>query len=257
MGTAIDTTETPFAFIRVRSRQFILFALAAMALNFASHAAAQQPDGKAKSEAAPAKSKPPVFDSEKGYGHTKLFGIEAEGSKFVYVFDRSGSMGDNGGKPLREAKKQLLASINDLEERNQFYLVFYNDQPRLLNVGPVSGKLVFATDTNKKQAAQFIDGIQADGGTDHMAALSIAVRLHPDVIFLLTDGEEQDDLNADDLKRVDRLNGGTSQINVIQFAPSPRPDSTLLKLAKQNRGQHVFVDINKYDESKTVGAAKK
>ncbi|HEY2882924.1 MAG TPA: VWA domain-containing protein, partial [Pirellulales bacterium] len=203
------TTESPFAFIRVHSRLFILFA-AGWILSLGAHAAAQQSDGKAKSGETAAKSKPLVFDSQKEYGHTKLFGIEAEGSKFVYVFDRSGSMGENGGKPLREAKKQLLASINDLEERNQFYLVFYNDQPRLFNAGPVNGKLVFATDTNKKQAAQFVEGIQADGGTDHMAALSIAVRLHPDVIFLLTDGEEQDDLTAEDLKRVDRLNGGTS-----------------------------------------------
>ncbi len=72
--------------------------------------------------------------------HTNLFGIEAHGDKFVYVFDRSASMGDDGGKPLREAKKQLVASINDLDQRSQFYLIFYNDQPRIFDLGSSNGR---------------------------------------------------------------------------------------------------------------------
>src|SRR5262245_60507155 len=110
--------------------------------------------------------------SSDGYSHTNLFGIDAKGDKFVYVFDRSSSMGDNGGKPLREAKKQLIASLNDLDQRSQFYLIFYNDQPRMFDLG--RGHLVFATDANKKQADEFISGIQASGNTDHMAALNAA-----------------------------------------------------------------------------------
>ncbi len=102
--------------------------------------------------------------------HTNLFGIEAKGDKFVYVFDRSASMGDDGGKPLREAKKQLVASLNDLDQRSQFYLIFYNDQPRMLDLGSSHGRLIFATDSNKQQADEFISTIGASGGTDNMAA---------------------------------------------------------------------------------------
>jgi hypothetical protein len=182
--------------------------------------------------------------------HTNLFGIEAHGDKFVYVFDRSSSMGDDGGKPLREAKKQLVASINDLDQRSQFYLIFYNDQPRMFDLGSSNGRLIFATDSNKQQADQFISTIGASGGTDHMAALKIALRLQPDVIYLMTDGEEQDDPTAKDLAQIDRINGGGAQINVIQFAGKPRPDSSLVTLAHQNRGKHVFVDIMNYSDGK-------
>jgi hypothetical protein len=66
----------------------------------------------------------------------------------------------------------------------------------------------------------------------------------------LTDGEEKDDPTREDLDRIDRLNGASAQIHVIQFAPQPRPDSSLVKLAEQNRGKHVFVDISKYTERK-------
>jgi hypothetical protein len=186
------------------------------------------------------------LDPSAGYARTKLFGLEAQGAKFAYVFDRSGSMGELGGKPLREAKKELLTSLNDLDQRQQFYLVFYNEQPRLFDAGNSKGRLVWGTDDNKKQAATFIDSIRADGGTDHMSALMVALKMRPDVIFLLTDGEQQDDPSADDLKRIDRINEGSAQINVIQFAPKPRESSSLVQLAKQNRGQHIFVDVSKY-----------
>jgi hypothetical protein len=193
------------------------------------------------------------FHSE-GDAHTKFVGIEAQGSKFVYVLDHSGSMGELGGKPLREAKKELLASLDDLNEQNQFYLIFYNEQPRLFDMGTSLGRLPFATPANKKQAANFISGITVGGGTDHMSALVAALRFRPDVIFLLTDGEEKDDPTPEDLKRLDRLNGGSSIINVVQFADAPRPETSLIKLAQQNRGKHVFVDIKNYGE--TAPAAK-
>jgi hypothetical protein len=194
------------------------------------------------------------LDPYAGYARTKLFGLEAQGTKFVYVFDRSGSMGEIGGKPLRDAKSELLNSLNDLDRQQQFYIVFYNEKPRLFDAG--NGRMVWATDDNKQLAAHFVDGITADGGTDHMGALTAALRMGPDVIFLLTDGEQQDDLSVDDLKRIDRLNSGHAQINVIQFAPQPRPNSMLIDLAKQNHGQHIFVDIKNYLDSAAAAGGK-
>src|SRR5436309_1528032 len=48
--------------------------------------------------------------------HASLLGIEAQGSKFVYVFDHSGSMGVPGNRPLDRAKKELLASLDGLSD---------------------------------------------------------------------------------------------------------------------------------------------
>ena len=73
----------------------------------------------------------------------------------------------------------------------------------------------------------------------------IALELHPDVIFLMTDGEEKDDPTLDELKAVRRLNRGRTRINVIHFCLQARPGSTLEKLAKENRGQHLSFLLTK------------
>jgi Mg-chelatase subunit ChlD len=189
-----------------------------------------------------------------GSAHTKFFGLEAQGNKFVYVLDRSDSMGDNREAKMKAAKEELLKSLQDLDERQQFYIIFYNETPRLFDPGISKGRLVFATDDNKRHAEQFIAGVHPDGGTNHMAALTAALRLRPDVIFLLTDGEAKDDLSADELKRIDAINGGPAIINVIQFAPEPRPNSSLVELAHQNRGQQAFVDVSKLGKEKSAAA---
>ena len=130
-----------------------------------------------------------------GFVWTKLYGIEAEGAKFVYVFDRSASMSIARGKPLAAAKRELIASLTPLERVHQFYLIFYNQETRSFQPGAEAGKLIFATDANKTAAERFINGIQPEGATDHYLALSLALKMRPDVIFLLTDGDAKDDLS--------------------------------------------------------------
>ncbi|HTN76656.1 MAG TPA: hypothetical protein VL096_15465, partial [Pirellulaceae bacterium] len=62
------------------------------------------------------------------YTETGVFGVKGRGTKFVYVFDRSGSMSGFGGRPLAAAKRELLASINDLDTVHQFQVIFYNER---------------------------------------------------------------------------------------------------------------------------------
>ncbi len=87
----------------------------------------------------------------------------------MYVFDRSGSMGEHKNLALRKAKEELLASLTDLSDRQQFYIMFYNHEPRLFEAGAARNQLVFATDDNKERAKQFVSSIGADGGTDHVS----------------------------------------------------------------------------------------
>ncbi|HYW78695.1 MAG TPA: hypothetical protein VE890_03925, partial [Thermoguttaceae bacterium] len=51
-----------------------------------------------------------------GKARTGVFGIEGEGYKFVYVFDRSGSMGGAGRSALDAAKAELIQSLQSLEQ---------------------------------------------------------------------------------------------------------------------------------------------
>jgi hypothetical protein len=174
-------------------------------------------------------------------GYTSFFGIAADGQRFAYVLDRSGSMGEPANRPLRAAKAELLASIEQLDGLQQFFLIFYNEDVRQFVPG-ARGRH-FADVANKTAARRFVESVEAQGGTRHFEALQRAINLRPDVIFLLTDGEKKDDLSADELKRLSRLNGGLSQIHVIQFAPAPYAGNSLVQLASANRGQHSYKNI--------------
>ena len=188
----------------------------------------------------------PVSPGEKA--QVSLFGVKAEGSKFVYVLDRSGS---TEGKLLAAAKAQILASIEKIDDVHQFQLVVYNEHPKAFNPAGPNGHLAFGTDANRAEVKKFLGTIEADGGTDHAAALSMAIRLRPDVIFLLTDGDKPL-LGARDLARIDRIGPGIT-IHTIQFGDGPHrnANSWMGKLAHQSGGEYTYVDTTKLEtESK-------
>jgi hypothetical protein len=177
---------------------------------------------------------------------TKVFGVPGRGSRFVYVFDRSTSMDQFGGRPLLGAKRELIASLQSLESVHQFQIIFYNENPRVMNLaGTQRAEMIFGNDQGKKLAEQFVGGIYADGGTRHLEALKLALRMAPDVIFFLTDADEPQ-LKRHELDEIRRLNRGTV-INAIEFGigQNPAARSFLKVLAAENDGQHGYVDVTR------------
>ena len=143
-----------------------------------------------------------------GQTKTYVFGVEGEGSVFIYVFDRSESMSGFQGRPLAAAKSQLIKSIHSLGPTNQFQIFFYNNRLSVFNPNhPQQPQLIFADDSGKTLAEDFVRKIQASGGTEHMAALRAALNLGPDVIFFLTDAADPA-LSPDELR--EPLPGGCS-----------------------------------------------
>lgn len=180
-----------------------------------------------------------------GQTRTSVFGTVGEGSKFVYVFDRSGSTGGPGRSPLAIAKAELLHSLQDLDTVHQFQIIFYNERPAVFNPSGASGRLAFGTPENKERARRFIGSITPDGGTRHDDALKLAIQLQPDVIFFFTDADEPR-LSARQLEDIHRRANGIA-INAIEFGLGPKQSgmSFLEKLALQNGGQYAYVDITK------------
>ncbi len=180
---------------------------------------------------------------------TTLFGIPGNGSRFVYVVDTSGS---TAGIPLRIAKRELLRSLDGLSRTQQFQIVFYNHRPRVYRTGGHTG-LYWADKASRQGAKNFVDRVRAEGGTDHMAAISTALQMRPGVIFFFTDADEPR-LSEHDLGRIERLNG-TAVIHVVEFGHGEQDAAAsvpLQKLATQNRGQYRYLDVDSYDESKSV-----
>ena len=177
---------------------------------------------------------------------TSVFGVTGVGSKFVYVFDRSGSMSEFHGRPLAAAKAELLASLDELEDVHQFQIIFYNNEPAVFNPAGQSPQMWWANDRGKTLARRFVASITAVGGTEHMDALTMALGMRPDILFLLTDANEPQ-LSAQQLQEIRRQNSGTTAIHIIEFgyqAASTR-DNFLKRLARQNGGRHAYVEISR------------
>lgn len=175
--------------------------------------------------------------------HAGLFGLEARGIRVVYVFDRSASMAERDGRPLAVAKRELLRSLDALGENQQFHVIFYNERTSVLPTPGGPGRPLFANDENRQAARRFIDGVRAAGGTRHAPALSAAIALAPDVIFLLTDADAGDDLAEDEFRRLAR---GLSGIRcmVVQFgAAEGRRSPRLAMLAESSGGDYRAIDV--------------
>jgi hypothetical protein len=181
-----------------------------------------------------------------GDSATVLFGVEGNGTRFVYVFDRSASMAAQQSRPLAAAKRELIASLQDLQSTQQFQIIFYNETLELMpRPHRAATQLVLADERGKRQAEQFIGGIYAHGGTRHLAALQTALALRPDVIFLLTDASPPE-LSPIELSQIRQLNHKTC-INTIEFGVGPLSGqyNFLIQLAEENRGQHAYVDVTR------------
>jgi hypothetical protein len=174
-----------------------------------------------------------------------LFGVSGSGSSFVYVFDRSDSMNGYDGRPLRAAKAELTRSLKTLTDRQQFQIVFYNDQPKPFTLAGLPLSMVSGDDSHLQLAESYIRSIRAFGGTEHESALKMALRMGPDVIFFLTDARipRLSEVEMREIKtRADSV--GTT-IHCIEFGSEPMApsDSFLRELAVQNHGQYRYINV--------------
>lgn len=191
-----------------------------------------------------------------GKAHTSVFGLAAEGSKFVYLFDRSKSMistfrNYEGGVLVREvtplllAKAEMLRSLEPLSPSDQFQIVFYNQQPLLFDDGTDLRRLIPASPERKAQAQQFVTDVPGKGSTNHVSAMQLGLNLKPDVIFLITDGEAKDDPPKRRVRSLIRkCQKQGVQVHIVHFSTQVRPDCTLLPLAEETGGVHRFINLN-------------
>jgi len=115
-----------------------------------------------------------------------------------FVLDTSGSM--QADNKLVQAKAALKYCISSLRDKDRFKVIAFST-----GVNPMTRDLLDATAANKAKAAQFVDGLEAMGGTAVYAALLEAVTVQrtgeserPYSVVFLTDGrptigEDRDD----------------------------------------------------------------
>ncbi len=179
---------------------------------------------------------------------TSVFGAIGEGQRFVYVFDRSSSM---AGAALAAAKRELLTSVSHLGDIHQFGIVFYNHNQTVFGSASGGGtRLYFAKKDNRLLAERFVNETPAQGATNHLPALKMALEARPDVIFFLTDADDPV-LTETELHKIKSWNVGCT-INAIQFGYGPRQsfDNFLEQLTADNGGVYRYVDVTQLPRAK-------
>ena len=171
-------------------------------------------------------------------------GVEGGGNHFVYLVDSSGSMGEG----FESAREELLRSIDLLKPDQRFYVVFFDAEPdymRLADAEVDEPRSAYATPENKAALKRWAARIRVDAGRHPRDPLRFALKLRPDVIFLLSDGEFpqhiEDLLNTEN--RVTNLFGETHPISIVHTIGyhSKDGESRMRRIAKQNEGQYRYV----------------
>lgn len=183
-----------------------------------------------------------------GPGEVSFMGIKSTAEKIVFVIDSSSSMGDDNA--IAFAKSQLTRSIYRLDKSQQFQVIDFNNIPHFMKLhGTRKFSLYRADEHNKQLAVRHVSTIQATKGTDTMAAISRAFVLKPDVIYFLTDGDEDlTGANVDVI--VTDLNAARrTAIHCIKFGRGPDQQPAWKNfpqlLAAKSRGSYVYQDVLK------------
>ncbi|MCH2200357.1 MAG: hypothetical protein MK102_00185 [Fuerstiella sp.] len=175
---------------------------------------------------------------ESGPDKTAFMNITDSGRRFVYLIDTSGSM-NNGGR-MELAQSQLLASLRMLEAHQEFQVIFYGDVPIQMRLRGRATDVYRATSANLNLAKDAIEAVDSGGGTMHLPALLAALRLNPDVVYFLTDGQNAS-LTRSDLRKLLRENSGGARVHVVEFAagnPEFREPTWLQLLASETSGEY-------------------
>ncbi len=152
----------------------------------------------------------------------------------IFVVDTSGSM---HGSSISQAKAALQMALGQLHPQDRFNLIQFNNHTHALYK-----RAVPATRQNVDQALQYVSRLQADGGTQMLPAMQLALghgseskRLRQ-VIFL-TDGSVG---NEQALFSLIRQQLGDSRLFTIGIGSAPN-SYFMQRAAEFGRGSHTYI----------------
>jgi len=131
----------------------------------------------------------------KSKSRASFFGAEAEGNRFVFVIDSSGSM---RGTRWQALCVELIRALQSLSPDQEFFVISFDASAHpMFGTAPPKGEFLAATSKNVRRVQNWIRSIEHGRNTFPSSAVGMALRLKPDAIFLLSDGEIGDNTIAD------------------------------------------------------------
>ena len=162
-----------------------------------------------------------------------FFGTKSKGSRFVFVIDKSGSMGNN--KKFFRAKRELIKTLRALPKNSRFMIYFFDEGSEQMPVN----NMMAAVPRNISWAEDWVNSVGMGGGTDPRKALKSGFTLKPDTVWLLTDGVFNNESGV--LAQIRSANPkGIARINTLAIMDRGG-EKVLKQIAKENDGTYRFV----------------
>ncbi len=173
--------------------------------------------------------------SRQGSGRgASFFGSYAHGDRFVFVLDSSRSM---KGDRWTYACNQLIDSLNALKPGQEFFVICFDMETSFLfNAKPDRITFSVIDDMVVSRVRNWLRSRTLGRATMPAEALRYALDLNPDAVFLLSDGELQDD-SLLMLRLLNGSHGSSRQIpihTINLFSQEGR--FTLQQIALENGG---------------------
>jgi hypothetical protein len=130
------------------------------------------------------------MEEDKSPSKASFFGVQAEGNRFVFVIDSSGSM---RGARWTALVYELIRCIRGLSPDQDFFVLSFDTNAHpMFGIPPPAGKFLHPTPRNVTKLHNWLKAIELGHNTLPAEAMGVAIQLKPDAIFLLSDGEIRD-----------------------------------------------------------------
>jgi Mg-chelatase subunit ChlD len=168
----------------------------------------------------------------------EFFHVKSRGNSVAFVVDCSGSM---SGSRFDRARVELINAVCQLADEQRFYIIFFNQRAVPLFPGEPA-RLVDATIDEQERCLERLPAMDSGGGTNPEPALREAIRLDPDVIYLLSDGA----FRPIDGQLMQTLRTRQIHVNTIAFE-DPSGQNLLQQIAQETQGtfRHVPRDADR------------
>lgn len=180
-------------------------------------------------------------------------GTTAMSKDIVFVIDKSGSM---SGEKIAQVKSVFTKIISDLPPDDYFNVIFFDTVMRTY-----SSTLMEANIKNKADAANFVNSLDANGGTNINQALLDSVGMFKTdskrvpIIVFLTDGEPTEGITSPYVIRKNIKDANKAQVSIFTIAFGIENEANYdflkaLSLENYGKAQRFFLE-GKVEEEMT------
>lgn len=173
-----------------------------------------------------------------------FFGLETKDKRIVFVVDASRSMNypypGEAKNRLGRVKIELYRTISKMTTEQSFFVIFFNTAP----IPMPSRGMVRAEPVLIRRYMEWIFAVRGMDKTDPQSALLMALRLNPDRIYFLTDG----DFSYRSVRSAREANLNRIPIHTIGFGEQ-EGEKNLQEIAKDSQGTYQFIPTPADDQT--------